>query len=291
MNNKIESISLNKPETQIKDIKITNSDNGTILSVSAEIRAVSAEKAADTITLISGAYVNSSELLSLFNWSFNINDDEKYLKADINGTEINNINFNSDAIPVSSFLNDNENFSISAYFNKISDNTFMSKSTINYDLINVSVEWNDVSKIHLYFPNGKLGYTNKYNLENIMVKKWNKDEEKDIETKLVVNTYREDVHPLYYPGANVLRYDEKTSILREPYSNFSKKDLEKLHNAILPVSAVFVSNDKSVVIDTNNDIHFTIVDAPFKKHDLNYVIRTTNVELLSSKLKVIIKKA
>ena len=291
MNNKIESISLNKPETQIKDIKITNSDNDTILSVSAEIRAVSAEKNADTITLISGAYVNSSELLSLFNWSFNINDDEKYLKADINGTEINNINFNSNAIPVSSFLNDNENFSISAYFTKISDNTFMATSTVSYDLINVSVELNDVSKIHLYFPNGKLGYTNKYNLENIMVKKWNKDEEKDIETKLVVNTYREDVHPLYYPGANVLRYDEKTSILREPYSNFSKKDLEKLHNAILPVSAVFVSNDKSVVIDTNNDIHFTIVDAPFKKHELNYVVRTTNIELLSSKLKVIIKKA
>lgn len=289
--NKIESISLNKPETQIKDIKIANKDNDTILSVSAEIRAVSAEKAADTITLISGAYVNSSELLSLFNWSFNVNDDEKYLKADINGTEINNINFNSDAIPVSSFLNDNENFSVSAYFTKISENTFMSKSTINYDLINVSVEWNDVSKIHLYFPNGKLGYTNKYNLEDIMVKKWNKDEEKDVETKLVVNTYREDVHPLYYPGANVLRYDEKTSILRESYSNFSKKDLEKLHNAILPVSAVFVSNDKSVVIDTNNDIHFTIVDAPFKKHELNYVVKTTNIELLRSKLKVIIKKA
>ena len=289
--NKIESISLNKPETQIKDIKITNSNNDTILSVSAEIRAVSAEKNADAITLISGAYVNSSELLSLFNWSFNVNDDEKYLKADINGTEINNINFNSDAIPVSSFLNDNENFSVSAYFTKISENTFMSKSTINYDLINVSVEWNDVSKIHLYFPNGKLGYTNKYNLEDIMVKKWNKDEEKDIETKLVVNTYREDVHPLYYPGANVLRYDEKTSILREPYSTFSKKDLEKLHNTSLPVSAVFVSNDKSVVIDTNNDIHFTIVDAPFKKHELNYVVKTTNIELLRSKLKVIIKKA
>ena len=289
--NKIESISLNKPETQIKDIKIANKDNDTILSVSAEIRAVSAEKAADTITLISGAYVNSSELLSLFNWSFNVNDDEKYLKADINGTEINNINFNSDAIPVSSFLNDNENFSVSAYFTKISENTFMSKSTINYDLINVSVEWNDVSKIHLYFPNGKLGYTNKYNLEDIMVKKWNKDEEKDIETKLVVNTYRDDVWPLYYPGANVLRYDEKTGILREPYSTFSKKDLEKLHNTSLPVSAVFVSNDKSVVIDTNNDIHFTIVDAPFKKHELNYVVKTTNIELLRSKLKVIIKKA
>lgn len=289
--NKIESISLNKPETQIKDIKIANKDNDTILSVSAEIRAVSAEKAADTITLISGAYVNSSELLSLFNWSFNINDDEKYLKADINGTEINNINFNSNAIPVSSFLNDNENFSISAYFNKISDNTFMATSTVNYDLINVSVEWNDVSKIHLYFPNGNLGYTNKYNLENIMVKKWNKDEEKDIETKLVVNTYRDDVFFSPHPGADVLRYDEKTGIIKEPYSSFSKKDLEKLHNVSLPVSAVFVSNDKSVVIDTNNDIHFTIVDAPFKKHELNYVVKTTNIELLRSKLKAIIKKA
>ncbi len=292
MNNKTESISLNKPETQIKNIKIANKDDDAILSVSAEIRAVSAENAADTITFISGAYVNSSELLSLFNWSFNVNDDEKYLKVDINGKEINNITFDSDSIPVSSFLNDNENFSVSAYFTKISENTFMLKSTINYDLINVSVEWNDVSKVHLYFPNGNLGYTNKYNLENILVKKWNKDEEKDIETKLVVNTYRDDVFlSSSHPGADVLRYDEKTGIIEEPYPTFRKNDLVKLHNTSLPVSAVFVSNDKSVVIDTNNDIHFTIVDAPFKKHDLNYVVRITNEDLFVSKLKTIIKKA
>ena len=61
-----------------------------------------------------------------------------------------------------------------------------------------------------------------------MVKKWNKDEEKDIETKLVVNTYRDDVFFSPHPGADVLRYDEKTGIIKEPYSSFSKKDLEKL---------------------------------------------------------------
>lgn len=54
MNNKVENISLNNAETHVKNIQIVNADYTSILSVSAEFRAISASVNNTNITLVSG---------------------------------------------------------------------------------------------------------------------------------------------------------------------------------------------------------------------------------------------
>ena len=58
MNNQIENISLNNAETQIKHVQIVNAINDSILSVSAEFRAVSSGINKNSISLVSGVFVH-----------------------------------------------------------------------------------------------------------------------------------------------------------------------------------------------------------------------------------------
>lgn len=261
MNNQIENISLNSAETQIKHVQIVNANNDSILSVSAEFRAVSAGINANSIFLVSGGFVHPTELISIFNWSFNVYDQEKYLQLKTHDN-VFDINQNTDIIPVSCFttnLND-LTFNVSAYFNEISKNNYMSETSVSCILKNISVEWNTNEDIHLYFPNGNSLSSKEYNLNSLLVKKWNAE---DIETGLYIDDSS---------ISGVLTYND--NILSGSAKQLTTDELIDYDSVNLPVSAGFRSNNRISTIDTKNNVYIHIVDAQLKNTSLNFIVRS-----------------
>ena len=268
MNNKVENISLNNAETHVKNIQIVNADYTSILSVSAEFRAISASVNNANITLVSGGFINSVDLMSLFNWSFNINDQEKCLQLKTHDNIIN-IDSTVDILPVSSVITDTNDltFNVSAYFNEISKKTYMTETPVSCIIKNVSVDWNTTNNVHLYFPNGNSLSAKEYNLESMLVKSWNSE---DMETGLFVNS--DSI-------SGVLAYDN--NVLSGAVTQLSLDELNKYNQMNLPVSAGFISNNHVTVIDTNNNVYLHIVDAQLKDTDFNFIIRDQDKESFS----------
>lgn len=261
MNNQIENISLNSAETQIKHVQIVNANNDSILSVSAEFRAVSAGINANSISLVSGGFVHPAELISIFNWSFNVYDQEKYLQLKTHDN-VFDINQNTDIIPVSCFTTDLNDltFNVSAYFNEISKNNYMSETSVSCILKNISVEWNTNEDIHLYFPNGNSLSSKEYNLNSLLVKKWNAE---DIETGLYIDDSS---------ISGVLTYND--NILSGSAKQLTTDELIDYDSVNLPVSAGFRSNNCISTIDTKNNVYIHIVDAQLKNTSLNFIVRS-----------------
>lgn len=261
MNNQIENVSLNSAETQIKHVQIVNANNDSILSVSAEFRAVSAGINANSISLVSGGFVHPTELISIFNWSFNVYDQEKYLQLKTHDN-VFDINQNTDIIPVSCFTTDLNDltFNVSAYFNKISKNNYMSETSVSCILKNISVEWNTNEDIHLYFPNGNSLSSKEYNLNSLLVKKWNAE---DIETGLYIDDSS---------ISGVLTYND--NILSGSAKQLTTDELIDYDSVNLPVSAGFRSNNRISTIDTKNNVYIHIVDAQLKNTSLNFIVRS-----------------
>lgn len=261
MNNQIENISLNSAETQIKHVQIVNANNDSILSVSAEFRAVSAGINANSISLVSGGFVHPAELISIFNWSFNVYDQEKYLQLKTHDN-VFDINQNTDIIPVSCFTTDLNDltFNVSAYFNEISKNNYMSETSVSCILKNISVEWNTNEDIHLYFPNGNSLSSKEYNLNSLLVKKWNAE---DIETGLYIDDSS---------ISGVLTYND--NILSGSAKQLTTDELIDYDSVNLPVSAGFRSNNRISTIDTKNNVYIHIVDAQLKNTSLNFIVRS-----------------
>lgn len=260
MNNQIENISLNNAETQIKHVQIVNAINDSILSVSAEFRAVSAGINTNSISLVSGGFVHPAELISIFNWSFNVYDQEKYLQLKTHDN-IFNIDQNTDIIPVSCFTTDLNDltFNVSAYFNEISKNNYMSETSVSCILKNVSVEWNTNEDIHLYFPNGNSLSTKEYNLNSLLVKRWNAE---DTETGLYIDNSS---------ISGVLTYND--NILSGSAKQLTIDELNDYGSVNLPVSAGFISNNRISTIDTKDNVYIHIVDAQLKNTSLNFIVR------------------
>ena len=76
--------------------------------------------------------------MSLFNWSFNINDHEKCLQLKTHDNIIN-IDSTVDILPVSSVITDTNDltFNVSAYFNEISKETYMTETPVSCIIKNV----------------------------------------------------------------------------------------------------------------------------------------------------------
>ena len=261
MNNQIDHVSLNSAETQIKHVQIVNANNDSILSVSAEFRAVSAGINTSSISLVSGGFVHPTELISIFNWSFNVYDQEKYLQLKTHDN-VFDINQNTDIIPVSCFTTDLNDltFNVSAYFNEISKNNYMSETSVSCILKNISVEWNTSEDIHLYFPNGNSLSSKEYNLNSLLVKKWNAE---DIETGLYIDDSS---------ISGVLTYND--NILSGSAKQLTTDELIDYDSVNLPVSAGFRSNNRISTIDTKNNVYIHIVDAQLKNTSLNFIVRS-----------------
>lgn len=261
MNNQIENISLNSAETQIKHVQIANANNDSILSVSAEFRAVSAGINANSISLVSGGFVHPTELISIFNWSFNVYDQEKYLQLKTHDN-VFDINQNTDIIPVSCFTTDLNDltFNVSAYFNEISKNNYMSETSVSCILKNISIEWNINEDIHLYFPNGNSLSSKEYNLNSLLVKKWNAE---DIETGLYIDDSS---------ISGVLTYND--NILSGSAKQLTTDELIDYDSVNLPVSAGFRLNNRISTIDTKNNVYIHIVDVQLKNTSLNFIVRS-----------------
>lgn len=270
-------IELKEPITYNKKISIVN-NNFSIQEKTFTIRIVNASPINDvSINIISGGILYREDLFKSFNFSSNINNDEIYFKLN---TPKKTIDIFPDMTTISvDEFDEISGFTanISGYFNNIAPSTFLSNSHIDFNMIFISVNWNPMDELHLYFPNGGLLSTKEYNLNNILVDSWNNVNER-VKTGLFID---ESIL------SSVLSYD--SDMLNGANKTINENELSSFDGINVPVSACLLFNNNKAVIDTYNNMYIHIVDAYLKNTTLNFIIKNTDEnafrQIIEEKLK------